>query len=169
MPAEAGVLVAQGVLEVYDAAPDQFGGLNIEIIRAATDSSLNRAQMTSRIRAAEAEIERVSQGLDVDHAALVGRMVDIATGLYQHVNQTDFVDPVEYQHSMGAALAARDALIEGQDELRREDLGAFSQSQAQLNRFVGLWDEATAPEEPATYQQVLSQGSRVRLELSPFL
>jgi hypothetical protein len=37
-------------------------------------------------------------------------MVDIATGLYQGVVQEDFVDPIEYQHSMGAALAARNAV-----------------------------------------------------------
>lgn len=167
-PAEAAVLVQQGLLEVYDVAPDQFGDLNIETIRAATDGNLNRAQMMQRIRAAEGELERAVSALDdVDYAILTVRMVDIATGLYQAVNQPDFVDPLEYQHSMGAALAARASL--NQDALMRRNIPAYLEAQAELNRFVELWPQATAPERPATYAQVLAQGSRVRLALSPFL
>jgi hypothetical protein len=122
-----------------------------------------------RIRASEAEIERVLRTLDVDYAVLVVRLVDISTGLYQNVVQADFVDPIEYQHSMGAAYAARSALTVGQDELRRENLRAFLEAQGELNRFVGLWAATTAPERPASYQQVLAQASRVRLALSPYL
>lgn len=169
-PVEAGILVSQGLLEVYDVAPDQFGSLNVAIIRTAADgSSLNRAQMMTRIRASTFEIERAQAALDVDYAGLTARMVDIATGLYQGVVQADFVDPIEYQHSMGAAYAARDALTTGQDELRRENLAAFSRAQGELNRFTELWPTPAAPEHPASYQQVLAQGSRVRLALSPYL
>lgn len=170
-PLEAGVLVSQGLLEVYDAAPDEFGALNVGIIRAAADGNgLNRAQMMQRIRASDAEIDRAMGGLaEVDHAALTARMVDVATGLYQNVVQADFVDPIEYQHSMGAAYAARDALLQGQDDLRRENLGAFSQAQGELTRFVNLWRTPEAPERPAPYADVLAQGSRVRLALSPYL
>ncbi len=170
-PVEAGVLVSQGLLEVYDSAPSEFGSLNADVIRAATDGNrLNRAQMMQRIRAADAEINRASSALaEVDHAALTARMVDIATGLYQGVVQADFVDPIEYQHSMGAAYAARDALLQGQDELRRENVAAFSRAQGELTRFVNLWRSPEAPERPAAYADVLAQGSRVRLALSPYL
>jgi hypothetical protein len=170
MPDEAGVLVQQGLLEAYDPAPDQFGTLNVAVIRGAADAAgLTRAQRMQRIRASEAEIERVLRTLDVDYAVLVVRLVDISTGLYQNVVQVDFVDPIEYQHSMGAAYAARSALTVGQDELRRENLRAFLEAQGELNRFVGLWAATTAPERPASYQQVLAQASRVRLALSPYL
>ena len=169
-PAEAAVLVQQGLLEVYDIAPDQFGDLDIAVIRAAADANLNRAQMMQRIRNAEAEMDRAVGGLDeVDHAVLVVRMVDIATGLYQGVVQPDFVDPVEYQHSMGAAIAARSALTQGQGAMQRQNLRGYAEAQAELNRLVDLWPQATAPERPASYQQVLAQSSRVRLALSPFL
>lgn len=170
-PLEASVLVQQGLLEVYDGAPDQFGGLNASIIRSAGEGgTLNRAQMMQRIRAADAEINRAMGALaEVDHAALAARMVDVATGLYQGVVHADYVDAVEYQHSMGAAYAARDALLQGQDHLRRENVGAFSQAQGELTRFVNLWRAPEAPEQPPTYADVLAQGSRVRLALSPYL
>lgn len=169
-PLEAGVLVSQGLLEVYDVAPDQFGSLDVSVIRAAADgTNLNRAQMMQRIRASDAEIDRAMAELDADHAVLTVRMIDIATGLYQGVVQEDFVDPIEYQHAMGAALAARDALASGQRELRGENVRAYSQAQHEINRFVALWRTPSAPEDPAPYRDVLAQGSRVRLALSPFL
>jgi hypothetical protein len=51
--------------------------------------------------------------------------------------------------------------------MRRQNLGAFSRSLAEVTRFTALYPEGSAP--PATYQQVLAQSSRVRLALSPFL
>jgi hypothetical protein len=83
------------------------------------------------------------------------------------VVQEDFVDPIEYQHSMGAAQAARASL--SQNALQRRNLSAYLEAQSELDRFVELWPQATAPERPASYSQVLAQGSRVRLALSPFL
>jgi hypothetical protein len=169
-PAEAGVLVSQGLLEVYDVAPNEFGSFDAAIVRAAADGTgLNRAQMMQRIRASNAEIDRAMAGLDMDSAVLVVRMVDIATGLYQGVVQEDFVDAIEYQHAMGAALGARDALAKGQSALRGADVRAYSRAQNELDRFVALWRTSSAPENPATYREVLAQGSRVRLALSPFL
>jgi len=165
-PAEAAVLVQQGLLEVYDVAPDQFGGLNVQIVRAAVDGAANQQQMAQRLRDAEAEFERALGGLDVDYAVLTVRMVDIATGLYQGVVQEDFVDPVEYQHSMGAAKAAQASLNAA---LRRTDAAAYAEARAELDRFVDLWPQATAPERPTSYREVLAQSSRVRLALSPFL
>lgn len=166
-PAEAAVLVQQGLLEVYDPASNEFGDLNVDIVRAATDASLNRAQMMQRIRASEAEFDRVLSGLDVDYAVLTVRMVDIATGLYQGVNQADYVDTLEYQHSMGAALAARASL--NQNALQRRNLRAYLEAKQELQRFVDLWPQPEAPQHPAPYSQVLAQSSRVRLALSPFL
>ncbi len=169
-PDEAGVLVAQGILEVYDSAPDQFGALNIAIIRAAADpAALNRAQRIQRLRDAEDEFNRVADTLDADDAITVARMVDIATGLYQLVIQEDFVDPIEYQHSMGAALAARAALAHGEAALRAENLRAYAEARTALTRFTELWPQATAPTNPTPYREVLAQASRVRLALSPFL
>ncbi len=169
-PLEAGILVQQGLLEVYDPAADQFGAVNAALIRAAGESDgLSAEQVAARIAAAEAELDRVSRGLDIDHAVLAARMVDIATGLYQGVVQEGFIDPVEYQHSMGAAFAARDALIAGERELKRRDARAYRDARAELDRMLALWPTVEAGESAAPYGEVLAQGSRVRLALSPYL
>ena len=163
-PADAGIVLQQGLLEVLDPAPDQFGDLDLASVRAAS-----QAASTQSLAAAGAAIDAALRRLDIDHAVLAARMVDIATGLYQHVPQSDFVDPIEYQHSRGAALAARDALAHGESALRRANAHAFSEARAELDRFVALWPSVDAPAAPATYAQVLAQGSRVRLALSPYL
>jgi hypothetical protein len=168
---EAGVLVQQGLLEVYDLAPDQFGSLDANIVRSAAEGgSVNRAQLLQRLRAAEGEIDRALGALsEVDYAIAAARMTDIATGLYQNVVQADFVDPIEYQHSMGAALAAEYALERGRDALRQRNAAAYNEAAAEASRFTALWRDANAPERPPAYREVLAQGSRVRLALSPYL
>jgi hypothetical protein len=165
-PAEAAVLVQQGLLEVYDPAAERFGSLDVSKLRAASESG--EEQMQQRLRDAEAELTRAIGQLDVDKAQLVVRMVDISTGLYQHVLVDGVADPIEYQHSLGAALAAQQALQQGAGELRGENSAAYSRASNELNRFVALWPSREPPESPATYQQVLVQGSRVRLALSPY-
>jgi hypothetical protein len=161
---EAGVLVQQGLLEVYDPAAAEFGALNVEPVRAAAN-----AASTQSIDAGEAAINAARTGLAIDNAALAARMLDLSTGLYQHVIQADFIDPIEYQHSLGAALAARDALVAGEATLKASNARAYANALAELDRFIALWPAATAPERPATYAQVLAASSRVRLALSPFL
>jgi hypothetical protein len=169
-PADAAILVQQGLLEVYEPAAAEFGSLNVTSLReAAAGTSFTRAQMMQRLRAAQEELSRAIGELDFDDAQLVVRMVDLSTGLYQQVLVEGVADPIEYQHSMGAALAAQQAILLRQDELRRENLGAYSRAVGELNRFVALFPSREPPENPATYQQVLVQGSRVRLALSPYL
>ncbi len=163
---DASVLVHQGLLEVYEASPDQFGTLNIAPLReAAGGAQFNRAQMQQRLRASEAALDAAMAPLRTDPADLTARLVDIATSLYpQGVN-----DQTEYTHSMGAALAARNTLVLNQDAMRQQNLGAFSRSLAEVTRFTALYPEGPTPANPATYQQVLAQSSRVRLALSPYL
>lgn len=169
-PADAAILVQQGLMEVYEPAPAQFGSLDVTSLReAAAGTNFTRAQMMQRLRAAQEELTRAVSVLDYDHAQLVVRMVDMATGLYQNVLIDGVADPIEYQHSMGAALAAQQALLLGQDEMTRTNRGAYSRAVGELNRFVALWPSREPPENPAAYRDVLVQGSRVRLALSPYL
>ncbi|MEZ5960426.1 MAG: hypothetical protein R3C30_08355 [Hyphomonadaceae bacterium] len=169
-PADAAVLVQQGLLEVYDTAPDQFGTLDVTSLReAAAGTDFTRAQMMQRLRTAQEELTRAIGVLEYDDAQLIVRMIDIASGIYQHVLIDGIADPIEYQHSMGAALAAQQAILLHQDTMRRENLGAYSRAVGELNRYVALWPSREPPATPATYQQVLVQGSRVRLALSPYL
>lgn len=167
---EAAVLIQQGLLEVYDPAPADFGAFNVTPVRAAAEATgLTRAQMIERIGSAIAAIDAARGALDVDDAALAARMADIAAGLYQHVILPDAVDPLEYQHSMGAALAARDALAAAEADLRAENATAFTAALAELDRFVALWPQISPTTRPATYRDVLAQSSRVRLALYPLL
>jgi hypothetical protein len=169
-PADAAILVQQGILEVYDAAPDQFGALDMTAIReAAAGTTFTRAEMMQRLRTAQENLTHAIGPLRFDDAQLVVRMIDLSTGLYQQAVADAATDPTEYQHSMGAALAAQQALLLREDDLRRANLGAYSRAVGELNRFVALYPSYNAPATPATYQQVLVQGSRVRLALSPYL
>lgn len=169
-PADAAILVQQGLLEVYDPAASEFGTLDVTSLReAAAGTDFTRAQMMQRLRAAQEELTRAVSVLDYDNAQLVVRMVDISAGLYQNVLIDGVADPIEYQHSMGAALAAQQALLLGQDEMTAENRTAYSRAVGELNRFVALWPSREPPENPATYRDVLVQGSRVRLALSPYL
>ncbi|MGE3142166.1 MAG: hypothetical protein AB7L65_02495 [Hyphomonadaceae bacterium] len=167
---EAGILVSQGLLEVFTAHEADFAGFNPAAVRAAENlAGLDRAAVAQRLDAAANSITQAQGGLNANPADLASRMIDISTGLYQHVNRPDFVDPTEYQHSLGAALAARDALTRGEAALRAQNAARYTEALNELNRFIALWPGATAPETPATNQQVLAQASRVKLALSSFL
>lgn len=169
-PVDAAILVQQGLLEVYEPAQDQFGTLDVTPLReAAAGTSFTRAQMMQRLRAAQENLTHAVGRLNFDDAQLVVRMIDLSTGLYQQAVADGATDPTEYRHSMGAALAAQQALLLRADDLRRENLGAYSRAVGELNRFVALFPSYNVPPTPATYQQVLVQGSRVRLALSPYL
>lgn len=166
--ASASALLQQGLIEVYDPAVDQFGTFDVAPLRQAA-AAPDRAQLEAGLRAGNAAFDAAGAGLDANGADVAARMVDLATGIYQHVNQGGAIDPIEYQHSMGAALAARQALDAHADELRRADARAYAEARAEVDRFVALWSQSTAPEALASYQQVLAQSSRVRLALSPYL
>lgn len=168
--AEAAVLVQQGLLEVYEPAPNAFGTLDVAPLRAAGDgAALTTQQMQERVRVAEGALDRAMSGLDVDYANLVVRLVDISAGLYQHVPMDGYADPTEYKHSRGAALAAQATLYLNQTQMRRRDARAYNQAVEELNTYLALWPSAEPPEQISSYQQVLVQASRVRLALSPFL
>lgn len=169
-PPAASALVGQGVLEVYEPAIAEFGALDATPVRAAAASDdASAAQMEQRLHAGEAAIDVARRGLAIDYADLAARMTDLSAGLYQNVVQPDFVDPIEYQHSLGAALAARDALSAGRSQLQPRDRRAYREAITEIDRLIALWPAPSAPGTPASYRDVLAQSSRVRLALSPFL
>lgn len=169
-PADAAVLVQQGLIEVYEPASDSFASVDLSSLReAAAGVDFTRAEMAQRLHAAQEELTRAIGQLRFDDAQLVARMVDISTGLYQNVLIDGVADPIEYQHSMGAALSARQAILLRRDEMRRQNPGAYDRAVDELDRLIALWPSRALPENPASYQQILAQGSRVRLALSPYL
>src|SRR5690606_37298468 len=66
--AEAAVLVQQGLLEVHDPAPGEFGTLDVGLVRAAGDAALDAAALRQRLAAADA-VARPILPLHVDDPA----------------------------------------------------------------------------------------------------
>lgn len=169
----AGALVGQGLGEVYDTASDQFGSFNPAPVRAAQtagEENKPKAQVATALASAEAAIDQAQTSLGaVNHADLAARMIDLSTGLYANVIQPEFNDPIEYRHSLGAALSAREALATGERVLRAQDRAHYEEAMREMDRFIALWPGASIPEAPTPNAQVLAQASRIRLALSPFL
>lgn len=163
-PGEASVLVAQGLLEVYDPAADQFGGFDPAAAREA-----GATPDPAKIAAAIAAIDAAQAQAQANPADIAARMADMAAGLYAHVVTPIGVDPIEYQHSYGMALAARDALVRGEAALKRQNAARYAEALAEVDRFIALWPGVTAPETAATHRAVVAQASRVRLALSAYL
>jgi len=153
----AQALVGQGLLEVHDPSKAEFARLGVN------EAVLRRAAATGTaadIDAAIAAISATRGRAGGDAAAVVRGLTEIATGLYGETIVDGGVDPIEYQHSRGAALSAR-------AELARAP--ALASARADLDRFVALWPGEDAPEAlagAATPQQVQLQASRVQLALS---
>lgn len=161
--AEAGALVGQGVLEVHTPAPDAFGGLDIAKVNAATNALLDGKPEGAA--ALQAAIDAVTAKQTVSDAALVRRMLSITRGLYAGVVANGVVDAIEYQHSLGAALAAQDAFTRGEAALTAKNASRTAEAKKELERLVALWPSAVAPVAPTPPAQVAAQTSRVELVL----
>jgi hypothetical protein len=155
-PEAAAALVGQGLAEVYDAQPGAFksAGLDEAVLRKAaeTGTAADLDAALSAISAAQAKAKG-------DPAAVVKGMVDIAAGLYSGVNVDGAVDPVEYQHSLGAALSAQQVAESTSDEVVKA-------AKPEIDKLVTMWPAVTAPETPTPTGQVSAQASRVELALS---
>ncbi|MDX2233719.1 MAG: hypothetical protein NW200_04400 [Hyphomonadaceae bacterium] len=161
---EAGALVGQGVLEVHAPAPSDFGGLDIASANAAS-AALFDAKPEGRAALTRA-IADITARQDAGDVEVVRRMLSIAGGLYALVLVDGGVDPIEYQHSLGAALAARDAFTRVEPALRARNAVRAQEARDQIDRLVALWPSTQAPETPAPTAQVAAQISRIELALS---
>jgi hypothetical protein len=164
-------LVGQGILEVYEAFPADMAGYDgtaaQAAFRGATGATPNKEDVARNLAAALAGIDARITTLDTNGALIAARLVDVSGGLYRHVDQGDgIIDATEYQHSFGAALAARDALRRDEHRLRRADARAYEESLAALDALIALWPSPEAPETVTPLPTMLSQGSRVQLALS---
>ena len=154
----AAVLIAQGMLEVFDAQPDAFrtAGLDEAVLRKAAETG-----STADIAAAVAAIAAAQAKAGGDPKAVAKGMLAITTGLYSGVVTADGVDPIEYQHSYGAALSAKralDAAAKAHPELKA--------AQADMDKLVAMWPAPEAPAAPTPVGQVSGQAARVELALS---
>jgi len=155
-PEAAAALVGQGMTEVFDAEPDVFkaAGVNEAVLRKAAQTGA-----PADVSAAIATVEAGQAKAGGDPAAVLKGMVDIAGGLYSGVMVDGSVDPIEYQHSYGAALSAQ-ALARHSKDAR------VQAAKADLDTLVAMWPSATPPAKPTPANQVAAQTSRVELSLS---
>jgi hypothetical protein len=155
-PDAAAALIGQGMIEVFDAQPDAFrsGGVNEALLRKAAETGA-----PADITAAIATIEAAQAKASGDQAAVTKGMVDIAAGLYAGVFMDGEVDPIEYQHAYGAALAAQQLAEKSSDP-------KVKAAKADIDKLVALWPAAVAPAKPTPAGQVSAQASRIELALS---
>lgn len=157
----AAALAGQGMLEVFDPAADAFrkAGVDEAVLReAATKGD------AASLRAAIANLDSVRAKAGGEAADVVAGMTGIAAGLYGHVLTEGAVDPVEYQHSRGAALAAKAEL----DRFAGSD-PKVARARGDVQGFIKLWPTVVAPEDAAKATpaaQVQAQASRIQLALS---
>ena len=156
----AAALAGQGMLEVFDPAKDAFASTGVDeaVLRDAATKG-DAASLQKAINALNTARTKVGG----DSKAVVAGLLDIAAGLYGHVVADGAVDPVEYQHSLGAALAAK-------AEAARSSAGAeVTALRPQIDAFVKLWPATAAPEDVskvAPVGKVRAEASRLQLELS---
>jgi hypothetical protein len=159
-PEEAAVLAGQGMLEVFDPKADLYrqAGVDEKLLRAAAEKG-DRASLQAAISTLDQAAKRVG-GKPAD---VVKGMVEIAAGLYSNVVTADGVDPVEYQHSYGAALSAQAAADQHASD------PAIQAAKADLGAFLALWPAPVAPEDAAKATpvgKVKAQASRIELGLA---
>lgn len=157
-PEAAAILVAQGLLEAYDKSPEPFkaAGIDEGLLRKAAETGAS-ADLKAALSALDAGLAKAGG----DRKAVISGLLEIASGLYKGVVIDGAVDPMEYQHSLGAALSARVALVEA----AKSD-PTLAAAKPEMDRFIALWPSPSAPEKPATHGAVLAQASRIELAIS---
>jgi hypothetical protein len=157
--AEAGgILLSQGLVETFDKAPQQYTRLGVDeaLLRKAAQSG-----QASDMRAALANIEAAEAKAGGDPRAVAKGLVSIASGLYKEAVVPGSVDPIDYQHSLGAALAAQELVRKA----AATDPG-MKEAVPEMDKLVAMWPQTSAPEKPTPSSTLLAQASRLELELS---
>jgi hypothetical protein len=157
-PEAAAILVAQGMLEAYEKSPQPFkaAGIDEALLRKAADTGAS-GDLKAALSALDAGLAKAGG----DRKAVIRGLLEISSGLYKGVVIDGGVDPIEYQHSLGAALSARAALT---DAAKSDP--SLAAAKPEMDRFVALWPTPSAPEKPAAHGALLAQASRLELALS---
>ena len=160
----AASLASQGMLEVYDGQAGDMDALRPDegVLRRASvrGSADDISEALKVLRAGQAKVGG-------DPRMIARGMMGLAAGLYD-VPQTSVnaggsalngagVDPLEYQRSLGAVLAAQ-TLADGDPRLAK--------AQADLKALAALWPSAAPPPHPAPAAQIRDQAARVRADLT---
>lgn len=170
--AAASVLIQQGLLEVHQPAAGDYGGRAAaikpayEAVMAALDSGKSAGEVDAAFKAARDAQAAALAEAGGDPAAVVKAMLAITTGLYANVVTPAGVDPVEYQHAMGAALSARDVLVASASTLTAKNRASYDEAVTAAGALTGLFAAPVAPETPPTRSAVQAAAARIELPLS---
>lgn len=169
---DASLLIQQGALEALRPQAAQLGatpqGAKVQpaLDQAVAALDAKAPDAAARIQAALNAIDQASVEAGGDALAVLKAMISIADGLYQGVLVDGVVDPIEYQHSMGAALAARDMLQRARPILQKADAARYLQARSYIDEMVGFWPSVTPPKDLIAPSRVAAQSSRIELTLS---
>lgn len=154
--AAGGILLSQGLLETFDKNPALYkaAGVDEALLRKA-----GKTGAAGDLKAALNNIDGAMAKAGGDPAAVLKGLVDISSGLYKEAVQPDSVDPIDYQHSLGAALSAQRLAAASSDPKVKAVRG-------EVDKLVALWPQTSAPDKPTPSSQILAQASRIELELS---
>lgn len=152
--ASAAALAGQGLAEVYDPSVAAFSDANLDaaVLRRAAETGSE-----ADLAAAVAALNAAQTAAGGNAGVVVGALSDISAGLYREVAVDGAVDPVEYQHALGAAMAA---------QATAQAAGLPAQTLSDTQALVAMWRGVTAPDEASTLTpagQVQAQASRIRL------
>lgn len=167
MPNEASILVEQGLLEVVRPGSEDFLPGDVALFVTAGKKLEQPTPDASALGDAitALSVAQSKSSVPVD-AKLVRQMLQICAGLYQGVYVDGGVDPIEYQHSLGAALSAQEAFNRARPALAKKDKKRTDAVAQGLERLISLWPDIVAPDVPTPNSQVVSQISRIELALS---
>lgn len=157
--AEASALVGQGALEVF---PEPIAGVDLAGVKAldAELSASPKTDILQRLAAAGATLTATA----APTKDTVRRLVELAAGLYREADQATGVDPLEYQHSLGAVLAAQAAFATL--KTKGGDAGGIARAEAELTKLRAMFAPVRAAEKITPHGAITAQASRVELELA---
>lgn len=169
---DASLLIQQGALEVLRPQATALGatpqGAKVQpaLDQAVAALDAKAPDAAARIQAALNAIDQAGVEAGGDALAVMRAMISITDGLYQGVLVDGVVDPTEYQHAMGAALATRDMLQTVRPILQKADAARYLQARSYIDEMVGFWPSVTPPKDLIAPSRVAAQASRIELTLS---
>lgn len=166
---EAVILVEQGLLEVYRpgraALTAAAGDVDLTLLEMALNQN---GALGLELAAAIAAIDQIRGNAGGARPEILRGMLGIANALYKLAVTAEGVDPIEYQHSLGAALAAKDAYDALRAGFNAQDPARAARLDNDFAAFLALWPQIDAPETPSLPADIAAAISRIELSMSGF-
>ena len=152
--AAAASLASQGMLEIYDGQAGTMDALRPD------EGVLRRASVRGSADDIGEALKVLQSGqikVGGDAKAIARGMTGLAAGLYDSALNGGGVDALEYQRSLGAALAAQ--------SLAKND-PRLAKASDDLRALIALWPSAIPPIQPAPAARIHDLAARVQADLA---